>query len=126
MSDITINLDGIIAFIAAFSLSVIFLAGLAVVCAWNVVQARRNGGRFFRRRAFPHIVGMAACLAGYGAMLAFLWINDGPSRNHALCLWLDNRVVLWAGVILALWPAGYYAVKNLISTAAEKRENRTL
>ena len=126
MSDIAINLDGIIALIAAVALSVTFLVALAIVCVWNALRVRRYGGPFWRRRAFPHMVGMAACLAGYGAMLTFLWINDGPSRNHALCLWLDNWVVLWAGIISALWPAGYYAAKKQISTAGEKRENRTL
>ncbi len=126
MSDITINLDGIIAFLASLALSSIFLVSLIATCAWGLFRGRRGGG-FFRLPLFPHVIGMVACLVGYGAMLAFLLMNDGPSRDRALCAWLDNWVVLWAGIILALWPAVYFIIKRRItSRAAKKAETGTL
>jgi hypothetical protein len=126
MSDITINLDGLIAFVAAVALSALFIIGITAVVVWGLFRVRGGGNRFSRQPTFPHLIGMAASLTGYAAMMTFLWINDGPSRYRALCIWLDNWVVLWAGGILALWPAGSYVVKKYISMAEGRRENQTL
>jgi len=103
VSDIGLNLDGVVALLAAGALCLLLLIALAV-CSLFVWAGHR-------RTAFlPHLIGILCSLAGAVAVLVTAVVtlvqsdrNLEPNRAGAR---LDGSVLLWAPVVLALWPIG--------------------
>jgi hypothetical protein len=102
MSDIGLNLDGVVALLAAGALCLLLLVALAV-CSLFVWAGHR-------RTAFPHLVGILCSLAGAVAVLATVLVtlvqSDGNLEPNRAGARLDGSVLLWAPAVLALWPIG--------------------
>jgi UDP-N-acetylmuramyl pentapeptide phosphotransferase/UDP-N-acetylglucosamine-1-phosphate transferase len=114
MSDININLDGVIAFIAATVLSLLFLLGLLTFFIYGRARARPKSGRFIHQTALPHTFGLSLCLAGSIIIILLVVLTDRAARPHTLNIWLDKLVWLWAPVIFLLWPLGVYIRKRFM------------
>jgi len=112
MSDISINLDGVLAFLAAAALALGLLLGLLMGALSGWAQSHRQPARFTQQRVFPHLVGMALSLVGSVVVLLLLWAEDGTLPPHSLALWLDQWLWLWVPGIVALWPGAVYGWKQ--------------
>jgi hypothetical protein len=112
MSDINLNLDGLIAFLVAAALALVLVLVLLVVSLRCLIQARRKGERFTRQPSFPHIVGMLVSLSACAAVKFFIWFTDGGAYPRTFNAWLDRWSPLWGALVLALTPACAYLVKR--------------
>jgi hypothetical protein len=111
VSDIGI-LRGMAAFLVAGGLGILsLLAFLACLFAVGSDAASRKVA-LTRHAAFPHVRGLLFCLLGYGSVVAFLLAVDGEWAFHDAQRWLDETILLWAGAILALWPASVLAARR--------------
>lgn len=91
MSDIEINLNGLIAFIAATCLSLLLLIGI-IICA-------------LLRRAKPaHMKGMLLGLSCSILIILLTFVSDRTRRLRSLNGWLDSWVWLWVPLVLSVWP----------------------
>lgn len=95
MSDIDINLDGLLAFLAAASLSLALLIGI-IICV------------LFRRAQSSHMKGMLLSLSCSLLILLLIFITDRTERPHTLNGWLDAWVWLWVPLVLLVWPLYVY------------------
>lgn len=112
MSDINIIPDGLVAFIVAAALSLLLLSGL-IVCLINGAGKARRASRPLRHQTvFPHIAGILVSLASFVIIMLFLLSTEWMPRPHTLNRWLDNRVWLWATVLLSLWPLTAYTWRH--------------
>ena len=114
MSDININLDGVIAFIAAAFLSLLFLLGLLGFFIYGWARARRKSGRSIHETVLPHSFGLFLCLASSLIIILLVVLTDRTARPHTLNIWLDKLVWLWVPVIFLLWPLGVYMRKRFM------------
>jgi hypothetical protein len=108
MSDIAINLDGLIAFIAAAALSLVLVAAIIICLAYGWSAARRTGVPLRRQKVFPHIAGMSICLVCFALLMLFLLFTEWTPKPHLINRWLDEWVWLWASAIVLLWPLTAY------------------
>jgi hypothetical protein len=113
MSDIQINLDGLVAFLAAAALAIIFALGLVIVSVRGLIRARQKGERFSRQPAFPHVIGMLVSLACCAGVMLFIWATDGGATPHTLSIWLDRWALLWGAIIIALAPISSRLMREL-------------
>jgi chromate transport protein ChrA len=95
MSDIDINLDGLITLIAATCLSLLLLVGI-IVCA------------LLRRAQSAHMKGMLLSLSCSILIILLTFISDRTERPHTLNRWLDAWVWLWVPLVLSVWPLYVY------------------
>ena len=105
MSDIRLNLDGVIAFFVAAGLGLILLLALISCSIHALVKARAVRGKFIDQPVIPHLVGMAASLAACVVVILLVLAGElgpGPSMLQRR---LDDWCLLWAAMISALWPA---------------------
>jgi UDP-N-acetylmuramyl pentapeptide phosphotransferase/UDP-N-acetylglucosamine-1-phosphate transferase len=112
MSDINLNLDGLITFLVATALALVLLLALSIVSLRSLIRARRKGERFTRQSSFPYVVGMLVSLAACAAVLLFLRFTDGGAYPRTLNAWLDHWSPLWGALIIALAPACAYLIKS--------------
>ena len=112
MSDISINLDGVLAFLAAAALALGLSLGLLMGALSGWAQSHRQPARFTQQRVFPHLVGMALSLVGSVVVQLLLWAEEGTLPPHPLALWLDQWLWLWVPGIVALWPGAVYGWKQ--------------
>jgi UDP-N-acetylmuramyl pentapeptide phosphotransferase/UDP-N-acetylglucosamine-1-phosphate transferase len=117
MSDIQINLDGLIAFLVAAALALILLLVLAVVSLRGALRARREGERFSRQMAFPRVLGMLVSLSCCAIVLLLVWLNDG-GVTHTFNAWLDRLSPLWGALIIAVAPVSSRLIKGRLRFAA--------
>ena len=106
MSDISLNMDGVVSFLVAGALAfILFLAILILgLMAWAKGNEAQTGG-FPRRVVVRHIVGLSLSLVGFLAVMGIVLSTDGPTRSRAAAVWLDRWLLLWLAAIIALWPA---------------------
>jgi hypothetical protein len=112
MRGIGICLDGLIAFLAAAALADILLVSLAVCSLRGLIQVRRKGERFCHQPVYPHLIGMLISLSCYVVIMLSVWLSFWTPRPHTLNIWLDDFVLLWAVIVLALWPVSSHAFKR--------------
>jgi ABC-type uncharacterized transport system YnjBCD permease subunit len=117
MSDIKLNLDGLIAFLVAAALAILFALGLMIMSLRSLVRARRQGKRFSRQPAFPHLIGMFISLACCVSIMLFIWFTDGGATPHTLNVWLDRLSPLWGAIIVALTPVSSRLIKGQLGFA---------
>ena len=104
MSDIGINLDGLVSFLAAAGLGLLLIAVMLIGSLIGLVRAHQKQERFNKQRFFPHLLGMAVSLLGCLGIELLLLLTDSnlPPRN--IPVWLDRWVLLWLPALLVLWP----------------------
>jgi hypothetical protein len=112
MSDININLDGLIAFIAASALGLLLLLGIVIALLAALIRARRRHEPFGRQRLFPHFIGLLVSLFGCLMVVVLLFFNERMLPTHALNIWLDHWLWLWLVTVIALWPVSAFAWKK--------------
>jgi apolipoprotein N-acyltransferase len=117
MSDIQLNLDGLIAFLVAAALALVLLLVLSIMSLRNLIRARRKGERFTRQPSFPHVLGITVSLAACAAVMLFIWFTDGGAYPRTLNAWLDRWSPLWGALVLALAPACAYLIKGRLRFA---------
>ncbi|MFL6228649.1 MAG: hypothetical protein ACJ741_07700 [Pyrinomonadaceae bacterium] len=117
MSDIQINLEGLIAFLAAAALALVLLLVLLIVSARGLLGARRRGERFSRQSAFPRALGLLLSLACCAVVMLLVWLNDG-GISHAFNAGLDRWSPLWVAVIIAVAPLSARLFRRRLLVAA--------
>jgi hypothetical protein len=89
MSDISINLDGVLAFLAAAALALGLLLGLLMGALSGWAQSHRQPARFTQQRVFPHLVGIRPT----GSMRCFLRKDSTRDENgmptNDCAVWTD-------------------------------------
>ncbi|HKS29857.1 MAG TPA: hypothetical protein VJS44_18685 [Pyrinomonadaceae bacterium] len=111
MSDINIIPDGVVAFIVAAVVALVLLLAIIAGSLYALSRALQKKERFIQQAIFPHLLGVSLSLAGALVIMLLIVLTDSMPRPHALNIWLDNWVWLWAVIILLLWPVGVYAGK---------------
>jgi hypothetical protein len=113
MSDISLNLDGLIAFLAAAALGLSLLLVIFVGSLFTVLKSRQKHQRFSSQRFFRHLIGMAVSLICCVAVELLLLLSDSTLPPRTISIWLDRWVILWLAVVLALWPLSVFVWKRL-------------
>jgi hypothetical protein len=103
VSDIGLNLDGVITFLVAGVLCLLLLIALAACSLVARVANRRHA-------AVPHLVGILSSLAGSVVILVTVVMATVHSEErlepNRAGVWFDGWLFLWAPAVLALWPIG--------------------
>jgi lysylphosphatidylglycerol synthetase-like protein (DUF2156 family) len=113
MSDINLNLDGVIAFLAAFGLGLLLLLAILVASIYATVKARRKHEPFRRQGLAPHIVGMLVSVLACAAVVLLLLFGETKLLPRTLAIWFDRWLVVWIAAVLALWPLSVVSWKQL-------------
>lgn len=109
MSDININLDGVIAFIVAVVLGLLLVVGILIASVASLIKARRNHEPFSRQSPFPQVVGMLVSFFCCVMVVALLLSSERMPPPRALNTWLDHWLWVWLATVLALWPVSAVA-----------------
>lgn len=113
MSDIGLNLDGVLAFIAAIVLAALLALSMMVVSLITVISARRHHQSIRDHSLFPQIIGMGASLVVCLLIMLTLLLTDRLPPPRAIAIWFDHWLWAWAIAALVLWPAAAYMWKRL-------------
>jgi hypothetical protein len=112
MSDVGLNLDGVIAFIAAIVLAALFALSIMIVSFVTVISARRHHQSITAQRLFPQVIGMCASLFVCLLIVITLLLTDRLPAPRAIDIWFDRWLWAWSMTVLALWPAAAYMWKR--------------
>jgi hypothetical protein len=112
MSDIGLNLDGVIAFIVAMILAGLLAFSMTVVSLITVISARRHHQAISDHGLFPQIVGMSASLVVCLLIVIALLLTDRQLPPRSINVWFDHWLWAWAIAVLGLWPAAAYLCKR--------------
>jgi hypothetical protein len=113
MSDIGINLDGLIAFLVAAGLGLLLLCGIVAGSIFAAVKANKKQQKFRQQRFFPHLIGMLASLGCCLAIELALLLTDTSLPPRHIPVLLDNWALLWAVAVLGLWPFIVFSWRRL-------------
>jgi len=113
MSDININLDGLIAGMVAAALGIFLIIGILAGSIFAAVRAHQKHEKFRQQRFFPHLFGMLASLGCCLAVVLLLYVSDTGLPPRKIPIWLDTWALLWAGAALALWPFIVFSWRRL-------------
>ena len=112
MSDINLNFDGLIAFLAAALVGLLLAFGILIGSIITAVKANKRHQRFKQQRFFPHLLGMLISLGCCLAIEGLLLLTDSTLPPRNIAIWLDKWVLLWIAVIVALWPFTVFGWKR--------------
>jgi amino acid transporter len=113
MSDIGLNLDGVIAFIAAIVLAALFAISILVVSFITVISARRRHQSITHQGLFPQVIGMSASLFVCLLIIITLLLAERLPPPRPINIWFDHWLWAWLLTVLALWPVVTYMWKRL-------------
>ena len=111
MSDIGLNLDGVITFLAATALAALLALSIVVSCI-TVIRARRHRQSITGQGLFSQVVGMCASFFACLLILITLLLSEQLPAPRAINIWLDHWLWAWLLIVLALWPASAYLWKR--------------
>jgi amino acid transporter len=112
MSDIGLNLDGVIAFLAAAVLAALLALSIVIVSCIAVISARRHHRSITRQGLFSQVVGMCASFLACLFILITILLSERLPPPRAINIWLDHWFWAWLLIVLALWPAAAYMWKR--------------
>ena len=112
MSDIGLNLDGVIAFLAAAALAALLALSMLIVFLIALIRARRLHLSITGQGLFSQLVGMAASFLACLLILITLLLSEQLPAPRAINIWLDHWLWAWLLIVLALWPAAAYMWKR--------------
>jgi len=104
MSDINLNLDGVLAFLVAAGLGLVLVLAIVLGSIVAAMKAHQRGERFTQQRFFPHLIGMAVSLLSCLLIELVLLVTDSNLPPRRIPIWFDNWVIVWLTAILLLWP----------------------
>jgi hypothetical protein len=113
MSDISLNLDGLMAFLAAAGVGLLLLLAIFMTSLFAMLTARRKHETFGGQRLAHQSMGMLVSVLGCGVVVILLVLSEQTLPPRALSIWLDHWIVLWLPAILALWPVSLFGWKRL-------------
>lgn len=112
MSDISLNLDGLLAFLVAAALGCALLLASVICLLYAWLRSRRTTVAIISQPVSTHIAGMLLSVAGFAAVALVIFVRDGQGFPHDVEQWLDRWVLVWAVAILLAWPLSAYAVRR--------------
>jgi hypothetical protein len=112
MSDIGINLDGVIAFLAAAALAALLALGMLIVFLIALIRARRLHRSITGQGLFSQLVGMCASFLACLLILITLLLSEQLPTPRTINIWLDHWLWAWLLIVLLLWPAAAYMWKR--------------
>jgi hypothetical protein len=112
MSDISINLDGLISFLAAAALGLLLVLGILIAAAYSVIRAHQKQERFTRQPSIAQVIGMMVSLLFCAIVIASLFVADRMPPPRSFAIWSDHWVWMWLLGILALWPLSAFVWKK--------------
>lgn len=112
MSDIGLNLDGVIAFLAAAALAALLALSMLIVFLIALIRARRLHLTITGQGLFSQLVGMCASFVACLVILITLVLSEQLPPPRAINIWLDHWLWAWLLMVLALWPATAYMWKR--------------
>lgn len=104
MSDINLNLDGLIAFLVAAGLGLLLVLAIFLGSIIAAVRAKQRGQRFSQQRFFPHLIGMIVSLLCCLGIELVLLLTDSNLPPRRIPIWLDNWIIVWLSAVLLMWP----------------------
>ena len=104
MSDININLDGVLAFLVAAGLGLLLVLAIVLGSLAAAVKANQRGEQFTQQKFFPHLIGMVVSLLSCLTIELVLLVTDSNLPPRRIPVWLDNWVIIWLTGVLLLWP----------------------
>ncbi|MCU1264075.1 MAG: hypothetical protein JWM21_393 [Acidobacteria bacterium] len=113
MSDISLNLDGLIAFLAAAALGLLLLLAIVIASISALIKARRKHESFARQRLAQQSLGMLVSVMGCVVVVILLLLSERTLPPRTLSIWFDHWVVVWVAAVLALWPVSVLGWKKL-------------
>ena len=125
MSDININLDGVIAFLAASGLGLLLISGILIALLASLIRARNKHEPFSRQVLFPHVIGMLVSLFCCVMVVALLLFSERMPPPRALNIWLDDWLWAWLIIVVALWPVSAFAWKKWRGRPPVARQGET-
>jgi hypothetical protein len=124
MSDINLNLDGLLAFLVAAGLGLLLLVAIFLGSIIAAVKAHQRGEQFSQQRFFPHLIGMVVSLVSCLAIELVLLLTDSSVPPRRISMWLDNWVIVWLTAVLLLWPLSSEICRRLRNSHRAKFRNR--
>lgn len=118
MSDINLNLDGLIAFLAAAGLGLLLIFAMLLGAIIAAVRAHQRKQRFTQQLFFPHLMGMTVSLLCCLGIELVLLLTDSTLPPRKIPIWLDRWVLLWLLVIVILWPVTVWLMRKTRARAA--------
>jgi hypothetical protein len=115
MSDINLNLDGVLAFLVAAGLGLLLVLAILLGSLAAAVKANQRGEQFTQQKFFPHLIGMVVSLLCCLAIELVLLVTDSNLPPRRIPVWLDNWVIIWLTAVLLLWPLSARAYKTLMN-----------
>lgn len=112
MSDIGLNLDGVIAFLAAAALAALLALSILIVFLIAVIRARRHHQSITGQGLFSQLVGLCASFLACLLIIITLLLSEQLPAPRAINIWLDHWLWAWLLMVLALWPAAAYLWKR--------------
>jgi hypothetical protein len=112
MSDVGLNLDGVIAFIVAIGLAGLLALSMMIVGLITVINARRHHQSVSDHGLFPQIVGICASLVVCLLIMITLLSAERLPPPRAINIWFDHWLWAWAIAVLVFWPAAAYIWKR--------------
>jgi len=113
MSDIGLNLDGVIAFLAAIALAALLALSSMIVFLMAVIRARRHHQSITGQGLFTQLVGICASFLACLLILITLLLSERLPAPRAINIWFDHWLWAWLLMVLALWPAAACMWKRL-------------
>jgi len=120
MSDIGLNLDGVIAFLAATVLAALLALSIVVVSCIAMIRARRHHQSITQQGLFSQVVGMCTSFFACLLILITFLLSEQQPPPRAISIWFDRWLWAWLLMVLALWPAAVYLWKRSRRTNAAK------
>jgi hypothetical protein len=118
MSDINLNLDGLIAFLAAAGLGLVLLFTMLLGAIIAAMRAHQRKQRFTQQLFFPHLMGMTVSLLCCLGIELVLLLTDSTLPPRRIPIWLDRWVLLWLLAVVILWPVTVWLVRKTRARAA--------
>ena len=113
MSDINLNLDGVLAFLVAAGLGLLLVLAITLGSVFAAVKAHQRRQRFIQQGFFPHLIGMVVSLVCCLAIELVLLLTDSYIPPRRIPLWLDQWVLVWLTAVLVMWPLSAYTWRRL-------------
>lgn len=121
MSDIGINLDGVITFLVAAALGLLLLLGILITASVTLIRARQNQQPLAKQRSFAQIVGMFVSFCCCAALVLLLLYADRMPPPRTIGIWLDRWLWVWLIIVIALWPISSLCWKKWSSPVPQGR-----
>jgi ABC-type Fe3+-siderophore transport system permease subunit len=111
MSDISFNLDGLVAFLVAGLFALGLLLAVVITAIVASVRKKQPPVPFRRRLAFYILVGLSVSLLLNGAVMLILIASDGEWEIPGVAPWFDRNILIWEAIALAPIPGSIVAAR---------------